>query len=564
LCLERSLEATIALLGLFKAGAVYVPLEPSLPTERLLTLLQESQVVLLLTRQAISERVSELVLPVLSLERVWQQIEQVPLSQDSPRRSMGAESLAYVIYTSGSTGRPKGVLVPHQAIGTRLDWGVGDVQLRAQDRVVQVASWGFDISLWELFGPWMVGGVVVLAPAGGGAESGRLLGCLREEGVTVAHFVPSLLRVLVQEPEFAACGSLRSVLCGGEAVSRELVRRVCGLLGVTVHQFYGPTEAAISVTSWQARGEALPPSGSIGRPISQARVYLVDRYGELVTVGMRGEVWIGGVGVAWGYQGQAQESAERFIPDPFSGEAGARVYRTGDLGRYLPDGTIVFLGRGDEQVKVRGYRVEPGEIEGVLDGHAGVRASVVVAQGGERLVAYVERSEGETVTGKQLREDVRRKLPEYMVPSFVVFVEALPVLSSGKVNRRQLPAPEEVEGEREEAMVGPRTPMEEMVAEIWREVLKRPAISIHADFFDLGGHSLLATQVISRIRNKVHLDVPLRSLFEAPTIAELALIIEKMQAMLLEQTESEELASMLTVLEELSEEEIQKMLDSDV
>ena len=394
-------------------------------------------------------------------------------------------------------------------------------ELQAADRVLQVASWSFDIALWELFGPWTVGATVVL---GQGNESGELLKRLQQEQVTVAHLVPSLLGVLVEEAGWGEGASLRCIQCGGEAVSGELVRRVQERVKVPVHQFYGPTEAAISVTGWRGEQAKKRERVPLGRAISNVQVYVVDGCGEIVGAGMCGEVWIGGVGVAWGYLGQAEETAERFVPDALSGKVGERVYRTGDRVRYRSDGQLEYVGRKDEQVKIRGYRVEPGEVKAVVEEHPLVRACEVIVQG-EHLVAYVvAREADQRPTSREVREYVRGRLPDYMVPSFVVGLEELPQLATGKVNRHALPAVERGGEEEEEA---PRNAIEEQVQEIWSEVLGQRPHSIHENFFEIGGHSLLATQVVARVQRVFQVELSVRSLFEAPTIAGLAQRVEQ-------------------------------------
>ncbi|BCL80822.1 non-ribosomal peptide synthetase [Ktedonobacteria bacterium brp13] len=536
LYMERSLEGTIALLAVLKAGGIYVPLDPSAPVERLSWLLEETQATILITRQSLYERFPQVATPALCLDLQWQEIFQQPeLQKPLP---VTAQHLAYIMYTSGSTGRPKGVMIEHAAIVNRLWWGIADVGLQSSDRVMQVASWGFDIALWELFGPWMVGATIVIVPPLEVKNYPALIQRLHEERITLLHAVPSLLNLLVQEPAFAACHTLRCIQCGGEAVSLDLVRRVFAVLSVPVHQFYGPTESSISVTCWTGLPTEALEHISIGRPIANTRVYLVDAHGQPVVRGAHGEIWIGGAGLAWGYLQRPEQTAERFVPDPFSNVPGARVYRTGDVARYLPNGEIEFVGRSDTQVKIRGYRVEPSEIEVLLLEHPEVSECVVLARedivSDICLVAYVVGLKSEGLPPfYELRAYLQEKLPDYMVPSYLVALEALPLTPNGKVDRHALPGPEQLRGEERSELVSPRTPLEELLAELWKEVLGRSHIGPYDDFFALGGHSLLAMRLIARVQSLFSVEIAVTSLFEASTLADFALQVE--QAMRKEQ-----------------------------
>jgi amino acid adenylation domain-containing protein len=530
LCMERSLEGVIALLGLLKAGGVYVPLDPAYPAERLAFILKEAQISVLLTQEQLRKQFSEREVQVLCLDSQCRHFAQQPTH--NRESDVTPEHLAYVIYTSGSTGTPKGVMVPHRAICNRLLWGLSDVGLTGRDWVLQVASWSFDIALWECVGPLMVGAQVVLASQEGSKDSAYLVRLLIQQQITIAHFVPSLLQVLLTEPALAECKNLRCVLCGGEAVTAELVRRLHARLQIPLHEFYGPTEAAISATVWACAGACSLSRVPIGRPIANMQIFLLDDYLMPVPPGVLGEIYIGGVGLAWGYLHRAEMSAERFLPHPFSQEPGARLYRTGDVARYLPTGELEFIGRRDSQVKIRGYRIELGEIEAVLVQHPQVRESLVVmredASGDKWLVAYtVARESSANPSASELRQYVQEHLPDYMVPSFFVQLESVPLTPNGKVDRRALPDPGGKEEVRSEDVVVARSPIEEVLAIIWAEVLGRPMVGIHDNFFELGGHSLLATRLVARLRTMMQVDLPLQSMFEAPTVAELAKKVEQ-------------------------------------
>ncbi|HEX8695031.1 MAG TPA: amino acid adenylation domain-containing protein, partial [Longimicrobium sp.] len=444
LCVERSLEMMVGLLGVLKAGGAYVALDPEYPEERLRYMLVDSEPALLLTHGAAAERLGGLGVPVVALGRDASSWAGDP-ETNPPRAGLTPRHLAYVIYTSGSTGRPKGVMVEHRSAANALGWMQRAWRLGPGDAVLQKTPYSFDASLRELLLTLLAGARLVLARPGGQRDPAYLVETVRREGVTVLHFVPSFLQVLAQEPGFAGCDALKRVVCGGEPLAPELVRRFYGQHpGARLHNVYGPTEAAVDVTEWSCAPEAEGERTPIGRPMANVRVYVLDDGGEPVPVGVAGELYLGGVQVARGYRNRPGLTAERFVADPFGGEPGARLYRTGDLGRWLPDGTLEVLGRGDQQVKVRGYRIEPGEIEARLAEHAGVREAAVAARedgpGERRLVAYWA-GEG-SLEAEALRAHLAERLPEHMVPAAYVRLEALPRTPGGKVDRRALPAPE--------------------------------------------------------------------------------------------------------------------------
>jgi thioesterase domain-containing protein/acyl carrier protein len=412
----------------------------------------------------------------------------------------------------------------------RLLWRPDALHLGAGDRVLQKTPFSFDVSVWELFWPLMNGARLVMARPGSHRDNAYLKSLVISQGITLLHFVPSMLQLFLEEPGVEECRTVRDVICSGEALSPELARRFAARLGdVRLHNLYGPTEAAVEVTSWVCGEGDERGSIPIGRPIANTQIHLLDQGLSPLPVGVPGELFIGGVNLARGYIARPDLTAERFLPDPTGGEPGGRVYRTGDLARRRNDGAIEYLGRTDHQVKIRGVRIELGEIEAALVALEGVRETVVVARedrpGDRRLVAYVVGDTGADVLRRSLREQLREKLPESMVPAAFVPLAALPLTPNGKVDRKALPAPEQPSAE--ESYVAPRTPVQEVLAGIWAAVLGVERVGASSDFFDLGGHSLLAVQVMARIEHVLGVKVPISALFEAPTVEHLAGLIEK-------------------------------------
>ncbi len=519
--LERSLELLIALVGILKAGAAYVPLDPDHPDDRLAFQDRDARPQRIVTRPALADRLAEAESRLLFLEP-GETLDgdlaagplAVPVAPDHP---------AYVLYTSGSTGKPKGAVISHRAIVNRLLWMQDAFLLSAEDRVLQKTPTSFDVSVWELFWPLMTGACLVVARPGGHRENAYLARLVPQEEITVLHFVPSMLQLFLEEPGAGECRTLRDVVCSGEALSTELARRFASRLGTLrgarLHNLYGPTEAAVDVTSWVC-GEADREGGiPIGRPIANTRIHLLDHGLREVPVGVPGELFIAGVSLARGYIERPDLTAGRFLPDPQGTEPGGRVYRTGDLARRRPDGALEFLGRLDHQVKIRGVRIEPGEIEAALLALPQVREAVVAARE-KRLIAYVV-GDGST---ESLRQALRERLPEAMVPAAFVTLPALPRTANGKVDRKALlaqdAAPEEP-GARE-GHVAPRTREEEILAAVWAQVLHLPRVGVDDNFFALGGDSILSVQIVSRAR-QAGLLFTMRQLFAHPTVAGLAL-----------------------------------------
>ena len=526
ICVERSPLMVMGLLGILKAGGAYVPLDPRLPQERLTFMLEDAQISVLLTEQSLLESDSIQGIPqTICLDTDWEIIARQ--SESNPAPGVVADNLAYVIYTSGSTGKPKGVMLSHRSLCNHMFWMQATFPLTEKDKVLQKTPFSFDASVWEFYAPLLAGAQLLLAKPGGHQDSAYLLKLIAEHKVTTVQLVPSLLQMLLEQGGIETCDSLKHVFCGGEALPVALQEGLLTNLNVNLHNLYGPTEACIDATAWTCkRGiDGLVP---IGRPISNTQIYILDRHGQPVPIGVTGELHIGGAGLARGYFNRPELTAERFIPNPFSNELGARLYKTGDLARYLPDGNIEFLGRIDRQVKIRGFRIELEEIEAVLSQHPSVRQTVVTTwedlSGNKRLVAYVVPNQESGITTNELRSFLKQRLPEYMVPVTNVFLESLPLTPNGKVDRRALRAPD-IHSGLESTFVAPRTPTEKILSRLWAEVLGVEKVGIDDNFFELGGHSLLATLVISRLREAFQVELPQFCLFTSPTVAQLSEVI---------------------------------------
>jgi amino acid adenylation domain-containing protein len=559
--LERSLEMVVGFLGILKAGGAYVPLDPAYPRQRLAFMLQDAQVPVLLTQEALVEGLPEHNACVVCLDAGWARHAQQP--EHNPASGVRSDHLAYVIYTSGSTGQPKGVLIEHRALVNHMRWMQATFAWTPCDRILQKTPISFDASVWEFYAPLLAGGQLILARPGGHRDSAYLVEAIVRHQVTTLQLVPSLLQLLLEEKGLERCTCLRRVFCGGEALPVELQERFFARLGAELHNLYGPTEATIDATYWTCQRGSPLPTVPIGRPIANMQSYILDSRLQPVPVGVAGELYLGGIGLGRGYLNRPELTAEKFVPHPFSMESGARLYKTGDRVRYLADGAIEFLGRLDHQVKIRGYRLELGEIETLLGQHPAVRQVVVLVRedlpGDQRLVAYVVAEPQRVPALGELRSFLKEKLPGYMVPAAFVFLEALPLTPNGKVDRRALPAPDQECCDRAQAFVAPRTPVEELLTAIWSEVLQREQVSMHDDFFDLGGHSLLAIQVLSRVRSTFQVELPVRQLFETPTVAGLATAIAQGLAA---RADQEEMARLVAELEDLSEERTQFLLQA--
>ncbi|MHC5933218.1 non-ribosomal peptide synthetase [Nostoc sp.] len=531
ICVERSLEMVVGVWGILKAGGAYLPLDPAYPKERLAFILEESCAPVLLTQQRLLSILPEHNAELLCLDSDWERIAQE--STYNPISETTSENLAYVIYTSGSTGKPKGTLIPHRGLVNYLTWCTQAYTIEQGEGTTVHSTLAFDLTITGLFSPLLVGRRVELIPEDQSIES---LGNALRNGLnySLVKITPAQLQLLQKQlsPSEAA-GRTRAFIIGGENLLAENIAFWQNFAPDTILvNEYGPTETVVGCCVYQVPlGNRPLGSIPIGRPIANTELYVLNQYHQPVPIGVPGELYIGGAGLARGYFNRPELTAQKFIPNPFSQEEGTRLYKTGDLVVYRLDGNLEFLGRIDHQVKVRGFRIELGEIEGLLRQHPRVRETVVMARedvpGDQRLVAYVLSEPDATPIPSELRSYLKQHLPEYMLPSAFVLMDALPLTTNGKVDRRALPAPDQTRPELQETFVAPSTPIQQMLAGIWAQILGLEKVGIHDDFFELGGHSLLATQVISQIRKVFQQELPLRCLFEQPTIARLAKGIEK-------------------------------------
>lgn len=550
ICVERSLDTVIGLLGILKAGGAYVPLDPSYPQERLEFMLEDTQVSVLLTQQKLVVRIPEYQGHLVCLDTDWQKIAERQ-SKINPVCDVKPENLAYITYTSGSTGKPKGVMMPHRAVCQSWHWLQQTFPYVPGDRVLHKASLSFDVSSrWELFWPLMAGACVILVKPDGEKDSAYLVRLIAQEQITIAYFVASMLSLFLEEQELKTCKHLRRIFVGGEAFPFALKQRCWERLSnCQVIEIYGSSETVV-VSSWDCQPEAEPRNfydpyhkRSISRPIANTQVYVLDEQLQPVPMGVPGELYIGSEGLARGYLNRPELTASKFLPNPFSDQPGTRLYRTGDQGRYLANGNIELLGRIDNQVKLRGYRIELEEIESVLNDHPQVQQAVVIVRedspGNKRLVAYytpyssdslntnnqVANNPLQTQEIRQLESQLRgylsARLPEYMVPTAIVMLSSLPLTINGKADRKALPAPETNQAYLKETYVAPRTALEEILVGLWAEILGQDLVGIHDNFFDLGGHSLKVIQVVSRIRQTFDLEISVHHLFKNPTISKL-------------------------------------------
>ena len=545
LYLNRSLATIIAALAVLKAGGAYLPVDPSYPKERLAFLLQDGQARILLTGNCMVEAMPVEPQHIVTLDPAGGFSTSGNLEPFTA--NVNPSDLAYVIYTSGSTGQPKGVEVTHGGLSNLISWHLRAFSVTARDRATHIAAVSFDAAVWEVW-PYLCAGASVHIPEGVAInEPEAVRDWLISKGITIG-FLPTPLAERLITLEWPANAGLRVMLTGADTLHHYPPRRLRFLL---VNN-YGPTECTVVASSGNVSPNEHPDRlPTIGRPIDGVQVYILDEHMQQVPLGRPGEIYIGGQGVARGYRNRPDLTSERFVPNPFSSEPGARLYKTGDLARYLPDGEIAFLGRVDDQIKIRGFRIEPAEIVKVLDEHPAVQASVVVAvdsAGGEKnLVGYFVPAPNAQPTHSELRNFIAARLPEYMLPAMFVTLQDLPLSPNGKVDRASLPHPGPENTLRDHAFVAPRTPIEERVASILASLLGLPQVSVEDNFFLLGGHSLLGTQLIARVRDEFQIELSLRSLFEAPTVEKLSARIEDL---------------LVAMVEAMSEEEAQRLLNA--
>jgi amino acid adenylation domain-containing protein len=527
ICMDRSTDMLVALLGVLKAGGAFVPLQPDQPRERLLLMLGEARPGVVITTAQARAMLPETAAHLLVLDAAR---ETWMSSPPAVTAGCGPRNLAYVLFTSGSTGVPKGVMIEHRSIVNQLVWRIESFGLTAADRLLQKTPLGFPLSLWELFCPLLTGAALTMLDPGAHIDPRRLADAVRAERISVLHFVPSMLEEFLNEADTAGCESVRLVLSGGEALTEALARRAFERFGpaVVVRNAYGQAEATCGATSWTCD----PLSGGpipIGRPVANTRIYLLDARLRPVPIGVPGELWIGGVQVARGYLNRRELTAERFVDSPFV--LGDRIYRTGDMARYRNDGAIEFLGRRDDQIKIRGARVELGEIEAAIRTHPRVRQAIAAiradADGHQRLVAYLVPGFGQTPTVAEMRAFLAERLPAAMLPSAVVVLEAIPLTSSGKTDRRALPDPDWAPLSTFQL---PRTEIEERLASLWSRTLRVDRVGVDDDFFELGGHSLLAVRLLASVEREFGVLLPLTAFLGGhATVAGMATVLEESQ-----------------------------------
>ncbi len=524
ICVERSLEMVVGLLGILKAGGAYVPLDAAYPHERLSFMLEDAEVPILLTQRRLLEKLPQSGARMVFLDTDWHEIAKE--GGENPACAVKPDNLAYVIYTSGSTGKPKGVQIQHRALVNFLSSMTRSPGMTSDDRLLAITTLSFDIAGLEFYLPLSVGASLELVSREVASDGSRLLSKLASSGTTVLQATPATWRMLM-EAGWEGSDRLKA-LCGGEAVSRKLADQLLPNTG-SLWNMYGPTETTIwSTISKVEPGKGVPP---IGRPIANTQIFILDKVLQPVPVGVPGELHIGGESLARGYLKRPELTAEKFISDPFSQHPQARLYKTGDLARYLPTGDIEFLGRIDHQVKIRGFRIELGEIETALRQHHAVNDTAVVARadatGEQCLVAYFVPIREPVATAGELRSFLKGKLPDYMVPSAFVALKAMPLTPNGKINRRALPAPEQAGLAPKETLAEPRDVLESGLVRIWESVLNLRPIGIRHNFFELGGHSLMAVKLMHRVEQAFGKNLPIATLFEAPTIEQLSLVLRQ-------------------------------------
>lgn len=533
ICVERSLDMVIGLLGILKAGGAYVPIDPHYPTERIEFILQDTQVNVLLSQTHLEDTVSSC-LPnkdttVICLDRdQWTNMQSCP----DLAIPVTPDQLMYVIYTSGSTGRPKGVMIPHSGICNQLHWRQATFPLTNQDRVLQNISFSFDPSVWQIFWPLLVGAQLVLPKPNGHQDIAYLIELIAHRSISIIALVPSLLRVLLEHPGLIRCQALNHIFCGGEALPLELQQQFFEIFAntsINLHNVYGPTEASIDATYWTCQQTANYPTAPIGRPIINAQIHILDDGLIPVSKEETGEIYIEGPGLAQGYLNLPDLTATKFITHPRNQ---SRIYRTGDLGKYLPDGSIQFLGRVDQQVKIRGFRIELGEIESRLNQHPSIEQSAVIAwefaPGQRRLFAYFVPNANDTPNIKTLRDWLRQQLPDYMVPAMFMPMATFPLNANGKLDRNALPEPVSeqihIPGNND---VSFQDDCENKLANLWCQVLHLSSVTLTDNFFELGGDSLLAAQLSTQIEQTFNYPFPIANLFKAPTLTTMATLLKE-------------------------------------
>jgi amino acid adenylation domain-containing protein len=532
-CCDRSIDLVTAILGILKSGSAYVPFDPAYPADRIEYMLKQSGIKTVLIQEKYRKLFEHSGISVIALDTEWNKFEDQ--STGNPGISIKPDNLAYVLFTSGSTGLPKGVAMVHRALSNLIQWQNSKTRLGVPARTLQFAPVSFDVSFQEMFTTWSNGGTLVLIEDEMRLNAIRLLEFIQQNNIE-RLFLPFIALQHLSEVAFNSRiwpSCLKDVITAGEQlqITRHVRKFFVELPECRLHNHYGPTEShVVTALTLGPDPESWPALPSVGQPVSHTHIYLLDENLQPVPIGEQGEIFIAGASLAKGYAGRDDLTAERFLNNPFSELKGARMYKTGDIGRYLPDGNIEYLGRTDNQVKVRGYRIELGEVEIALSsfpGIAQVAASVREDEPGDkRLVAYFVTESGKSLQSAEIRKFISGKLPEYMIPSAFVAVEAIPKTPSGKIDRRALPKPDESRPDIGTLFVEPRTDVEKKIAGIWSQLLRIDKTGVNDNFFDLGGNSLLALQMIARLRQEYGMEVPVVKLYQYPTISSLLNALE--------------------------------------
>lgn len=526
LCAERSIEMVIGILGILKAGGAYIPIDTSYPQDRIEFMISDSNAKVLITQKSIADNLPENTVNKVLIDEEWEKISGE--SSDNFESNTGLKNLAYVIYTSGSTGKPKGVMINHESLTNHMLWMKDVFGFDSSDSVFQKTPFSFDASVWEFYLPLITGGKLVIAKPDGHMDTAYLVETIQKKNITILQLVPTLLRMLLDEKGIENCRSLKNVFCGGEALTYELKEKLFEKLNVNFYNLYGPTEATIDATCYKCEPGSEIKTIPIGKPVYNTQAYILDKNFIPVPAGVCGDLLIGGIDIARGYLNYPELTEEKFIKDIFKNTVNGKLYRTGDIAKYTKDGNIEFSGRADHQVKLRGYRIELEEIEYKILQNKEIREAAVLVRedkpGIQRLAAYLIQNNSEAVLNNELKEFLRKSLPEYMIPSVFVKLDQFPKLPNGKIDRKSLPVPEYSKAD-ENTYVAPRLPAEEILAGIWKDVLSLEKVGVHDNFFELGGDSIISIQIISRA-NQSGIKLTPKQIFQFQTIAELSEVID--------------------------------------
>ncbi|WP_075186283.1 hybrid non-ribosomal peptide synthetase/type I polyketide synthase [Teredinibacter haidensis] len=528
ICIDRSIEMVVGLLGILKSGGAYVPFDPDYPISRLVFMATDSCISIMVTESKYESLIPDLTIHALLLGNSTETFSRQPGT--NPTINSRPTDLAYMIYTSGSTGKPKGAMISHRAIINRLIWMQVEYNISESDRILQKTPMSFDVSVWEFFWPLIVGAKLVMANAGGHKDPQYLIDIIEKQNITVLHFVPSMLSLFLSTPGLNRITSLKEVFCSGEALPHELTKRFFNAMHARLHNLYGPTEAAVDVTYWECKPGDISTLVPIGKPISNIQMYCLDENLNPVAGGEEGELHIGGIGLSDGYWKRPTLTEEKFIDNPFSTEANAKLYKTGDLGRFLPDGNIEYLGRIDFQVKIRGLRIELGEIEAELLKHEAIRTATVIPSndslGEKRLLSYLVVDKQKKFSIPELRQFLASRLPDYMIPAAFILIENMPLMPNGKTDRKALPQGTISRPDLNQPYIAPGTKLEKILCSIWKNLLNMDKVGVDDNFFDIGGNSLLSMMVVTELNDQENITLPLVKLFQHPTVRSLALRLE--------------------------------------